>query len=186
MSLADIRTEQNVIQAYRAESRDKATFLAYAQRADQEGKPQVARLFRAAAASEDIHAHSLLRALRETSPVNSDMWEAELYDPLAIGDSAENLRQAIAGEGSECTEVFPQMTADAMHDGWDYAHECFTQLEAVEKAHVALFQEALKEFGTGGAGEYYVCEFCGNTIGHQPLAECRICEAPAAAFHIVH
>lgn len=187
MALADIKTEDNILKAYKGESRAKGTFLAFAEKAEQEGNSGVARLFRAAAASEDVHAHALLRSLRETSKVTNDLWEAEMYDPIAVKDSAENLRTAIEEELRECTTTYPQMIQQAANDGWQLAHECFSHVRVVEQMHAALFKEALDTFGDGKDTDYYVCEFCGNTAaGEKPVGPCKVCAAPEAAFNKVH
>jgi rubrerythrin len=128
----------------------------------------------------------LLRALRETSPTRVDLWEAGVYDPESLKDPvSETLKTAIEAETNEFTNVYPQMIKDAERDGWDFARECFANLNQVEKVHAALFEETLNQLGTSAAADYFVCEFCGNTVQHKPASPCEVCAAPVQSFMTV-
>lgn len=183
MGEAETRTELNIQKAYKAEMRARASYQAYAQKAQSEGDLELAKLFLAVAASEEIHAQSLLRGLKETSRTTTDMWAAGMYDPESLKQSlADNLRVAIDAETNEFTTLYPQMMQDADAEGWTDARETFGRINAVEKIHAAMFKEALDRLGRIEAAEYHVCEVCGNTLGRKPGGPCEVCEAPQATF----
>ncbi len=176
------KTEQNIFKAFHGESRAKWTFRAFAERAEKEGNEDIAKLFRAAAEAEDIHAHSLLRAFHETSKASSDLWVSGMYDPKTVRDSTtENLKEAIS-ENRELCELYPQMIQDATHDGWSFAGECFTYASAVDEVYDNLFKKALQNLGKKESVDYYLCEACGNTIENKPVGSCKVCGSSESAF----
>ncbi|UFS70750.1 rubrerythrin family protein [Geomonas sp. RF6] len=181
-----IRTERNILKAYKGEARSKGAYLLFARQAESEGHYQVARLFRAAAFSEGVHAQWLLRSLRETSQMTNAAWEGQRC-VLAVrnGDTVENLKNAIGGETIEFVSMFPEMIRDAAQEGWEFAHECFTCLNLVELVHVGLFSSALERIGRNPPAPYYVCESCGNVLEGKPGDLCTICEAPPVLFQLV-
>jgi len=181
-----ITTERNILKAYKGESRSKCAYLQFARQADREGHYQVARLFRAAAFSEGVHAHWLLRGLRETSEITNAAWEAgRCLISITNGTTEDNLKNAIGGATLEFVSMFPEMMRDAAVDGWDFAHECFTCLNVVELVHVNLFTGALDHLGRNGYAEYFVCESCGNTVEGKPGDSCSVCDAPPLLFQLV-
>jgi len=180
------RTEENIFKTYQTELRDKWLYNAFAEKAQSEGKEHIAKLFRAAAESEDIRAHTLLRALHETSKTSSDLWMAGGYDPKKIKDStAANLKEAIEVETHEFSELYPQMIRDAENDGWSFAKECFTYASAVDEVHASLFKRALHNLDKKKMVDYYVCESCGNTIENKPVGSCKVCGSSESAFKMV-
>jgi rubrerythrin len=158
------KTEQDLLEAFAGESQANRKYLAFAEKADQEGYTAVARLFRAAAAAETIPAHAHLRALG------------------GIRTTADNLREAFNGETHEFTSMYPQMIADAAAEGFDSAQRSFRFANAVEKVHAALYQKALDNLETNSAVDYYVCKVCGNTVEGVPQGPCSVCQALPAAF----
>ncbi|TLM65462.1 MAG: rubrerythrin family protein [Deltaproteobacteria bacterium] len=158
------RTERDLLEAFAGESQANRKYLAFAEKADQEGYPAVARLFRAAAAAETVHAHAHLRALG------------------GIRTTADNLREALNGETHEFTAMYPQMIEQAAADGFDTAQRSFRFANAVEKVHAALYQKALDNLTTNSGVEYYVCKVCGNTVEGAPHGPCAVCQALPAAF----
>ncbi len=158
------KTEQHLKDAFAGESQANRTYLAFAAQADKEGHPAVARLFRAAAAAETVHAHAHLRALG------------------GIKDTAANLREAIGGETHEFEKMYPQMIADAEAEGRTAALASFRHANAVEKVHAALYQKALANLGKNADTDYWVCGVCGNTVEGEPPETCPICGAKRAAF----
>src|SRR5512135_3618194 len=105
-----VKTEENILNTFQIEERDKCLYRAFAEKAEAEGNHWVAKLFRAVAESEDIHAHSLMRALRETSRATNDLWAAGGYDSKLVNDSTvENLKEAITFEKNKYSDLYPGM-----------------------------------------------------------------------------
>jgi rubrerythrin len=158
------KTENNLLEAFAGESQANRTYLAFADKADAEGHKQVAKLFRAAAAAETVHAHAHLRALG------------------GIKSTTENLQEAINGETHEFTSMYPQMMEDASSEGFDAALRSFSLANTVEKIHANLYQAALDNLGSNKDVDYYVCKVCGNTHEGEPDGPCSVCQAGPVAF----
>jgi rubrerythrin len=159
------KTEANLKEAFAGESQANRKYLAYAVKADQEGFPQVARLFRAAAEAETVHAHNHLRALK------------------AIGGTKENLKDAVNGETHEFKNMYPGMVAAAKTEGNKDAERSFSYANEVEKIHAQLYQKLLD--GLGGAQEnypYYVCPVCGYTAERGAPDTCPVCGTKGSMF----
>ncbi len=186
MTTHTVKTEEDIIKAFQNESRAKWTYRAFAEKAEKEGNELAARLFRAAAEAEDIHAHSFLRALHETARASVDLWISGMYDPKTVKDSTtENLKEAI-NESREISDLYSDMIRDAEKDGWSFARDCFSYAGAVDRVHNGLFKKALNGHGRKRGADYYVCESCGNTIDHKPRGSCKICGSRETAFKAVH
>jgi rubrerythrin len=157
------KTKENLMAAFAGESQANRKYLAFAQVADKEGLPQVAKLFRAAATAETIHAHAHLRNAGK------------------VGDTAANLKDALEGETYEFTKMYPGMIKDAKDEGETVAAKYFEYADKVEEVHAKLYKKAIAD-PKGLAGvDYYVCKVCGYT--HEgPCDSCPICGAGAAAF----
>ena len=165
--MADLKgskTEQDLLDAFAGESQANRKYLAFAKKAEQEGHPQVAKLFRAAADAETVHAHAHLRVLG------------------GIRATADNLQEAIGGETHEFTKMYPEMIADATREGHDAALRSFTYANAVEKVHAELYQKALDNLGKNVEVDYYVCQVCGNTIEGAPDGPCEVCASAPSVF----
>ncbi len=158
------KTEQNLKDAFAGESQANRKYLAFAKKAEEEGYIQAARLFRAAAAAETIHAHNHLRGLS------------------GVKSTKENLLTAISGESYEFQQMYPQMIADAKAEGQDYALRSFNMANEVEKVHAALYKKALESLGTNVVTDYYVCTVCGYTAEGEAPDECPVCKAKKKAF----
>ena len=156
------KTEKNLMDAFAGESQANRKYLAFAKQADKEGLPQVAKLFRAAAEAETIHAHAHLRNAGK------------------IGDTTANLKAAIAGETYEFTKMYPEMIADAKEEGQDRIAKYFDMVNKVEEVHANLYKKALAD-PSSITGDLYVCTVCGYTQ-EGPCDKCPICGAVAAAF----
>jgi rubrerythrin len=160
-------TEKNLNEAFAGESQANRKYLAFAKKADQDGYPQVARLFRAAAAAETVHAHAHLRALGE------------------IKSTRENLNSAIAGEGFEFQNMYPSFLEEAQEEGHKQAERSFEYALAVEKIHYDLYKSA-KEAVEGEKDleerKIFVCQVCGNTVYDGAPEKCPICNAPKSSF----
>ncbi len=157
-------TKMNLLQAFAGESKANRKYLAFAKQAEEEGYSQVARLFRAAAKAETVHALSHLRTLGE------------------IGTTVENLEAAIAGETYQYTEMYPPMIEKAQEEGNLAALKSFSYANAVEATHASLYQQALDRTGSLEETDYYVCSVCGYTCADGPPDTCPVCGSAAMAF----
>lgn len=159
------KSEQDLKDAFAGESQANRKYLAFAKQADQDGFPQVARLFRAAAEAETIHAHNHLKALG------------------AVKGTRENLVEAIAGETHEFMNMYPQMIADAELEGATEARRSFTFANAVEKVHAQLYQKALDTLGAPAEEfDYFICPVCGHTVERDVPEKCEVCGAKGSVF----
>jgi rubrerythrin len=158
------KTEKNLKEAFAGESQANRKYLAFAQKADKEGYTQVAKLFRAAAAAETIHAHSHLRALK------------------GVGSTVENLKEAIGGETFEVKSMYPPMIKEAEQEGDTTAVRSLQYANEVEKVHARLYQEALDHLNEQRAVDYYICSVCGHTVEEGAPDSCPVCGAKAKAF----
>ncbi len=160
-------TQDNLKEAFAGESQANRKYLAFAKTADAEGKPGIARLFRAAAEAETIHAHAHLRALG------------------GIGDTATNLKAAAEGESHEFTAMYPAFIEEAKQEGAKAALKSFQFANAVEKIHHGLYEKASAALVAGGdfeAERIVVCPVCGNTVVGAAPDECPICGVPGEKF----
>jgi len=159
------QTEQNLLEAFAGESQANRKYLAFAKKADKEGYPRVANLFRAAAEAETVHAHAHLRVLK------------------GIKSTAENLEEAIAGETHEFKSMYPDMIETAKSEGNKAAERSFSFANEVEKIHADLYQKALDGLDNSEDIEcYYVCGVCGYTCENEPPETCPVCSANIKAF----
>jgi rubrerythrin len=158
------KSEQHLRDAFAGESQANRKYLAFAKKADKEGYPQVAKLFRAAGAAETVHAHAHLRALGE------------------IGNTADNLKVAVEGETHEFKHMYPEMIADAKEEGNKTAERSFIFANEVEQVHAELYQNALDNLDSLEEADYYVCSVCGMTVEDEAPDTCPVCSAKKSAF----
>ena len=161
------RTEKNLLEAFAGESQANRKYLAFAKKADDEGFKQAAKLFRAAAEAETIHAHNHLRELK------------------GIKSTKENLEEALDGETHEFKSMYPGMIEEARAEGAQGALRSFQFANDVEKIHAGLYKKALDSLGSNEDVDYWVCKVCGNTVENEPPDECPVCKAKKAAFYKV-
>lgn len=158
---------ENLKTAFAGESQANRKYLAFAKKADDEGYPHIARLFRAAAAAETVHAHNHFRAMD------------------GVKSTAENLEVAIAGENYEVVSMYPTMLAEAIGEGEKRASKSFEWALATEKVHEALYRSAREIIGKGKDTPeitYYVCPVCGFTHEGPIEGKCPVCNTPAERF----
>ena len=158
------KTEQNLWEAFAGESQANRKYLAFAEKADREGHAQAAKLFRAAAHAETVHAHAHLRALK------------------GVSDTAANLKEAVAGETHEFKNMYPDMIAAAKQEEHQAAERTFTYANEVEKTHAALYQKVLDSLESPTETDYYVCKVCGHTHENEAPEKCPVCGANKNAF----
>ena len=154
----------NLKNAFAGESQANRKYLAFAKKAEEEGFKQVAKLFRAAAEAETVHAHSHLRVMG------------------GVKSTKENIQEAVGGETFEFTKMYPQMIEEARKGGNKQAQQSFEFANKVEKIHAELYQKALNNMGKNEAVDYYVCQVCGNTVENAAPDKCPICGASKSMF----
>lgn len=160
-------TSENLKDAFAGESQANRKYLAFAKRAEQDGYSQVAKLFRAAAEAETVHAHAHFRVMG------------------GVKKTDENIRAAIDGEGYEFQQMYPKFLAEAKAEGSKPAALSFKYALAVEEIHHGLYIEALNAVKSGGdlpVTKFFVCPVCGNTVRGQAPDECPICGTPKNQF----
>lgn len=160
-------TTDNLNEAFAGESQANRRYLAFAKKADLDGRPQIARLFRAAAEAETVHALAHFRALGGVKGV------------------AENLQAAVAGEAFEFQSMYPKFVAEAQAEKKQAALASFRNAMAVEKIHHQLFSEALATLAGGAdlpAGKIHVCQVCGNTVTGDVPDTCPVCGSGKGQF----
>jgi len=151
--------------AFAGESQANRKYTAFARKADEEGHPQVARLFRAAAHAETVHALNHFRALGE------------------IKSTTDNLKAAIAGEHYEVVTMYPDFIKDAKAEEDKKALTSFNWAFEAEKVHEALYTKALEMLGKETeTGDYFVCPVCGYTILGAAPERCPVCNTPGSRF----
>lgn len=160
-------TIDNLKAAFAGESQANRTYLAFAKKADADGKPQIARLFRAAAEAETVHAHAHLRVMN------------------GVGSTADNLLVAIEGEGHEFKVMYPEFIEAAKKEGNQAALKSFEFANAVEEIHHGLYSQAAAALKAGkdlSFSKIFVCPVCGNTVLDNVPDKCPICGVPGSKF----
>eukprot|EP01105_Mastigella_eilhardi_P007068 TRINITY_DN18537_c0_g1_i1.p2 TRINITY_DN18537_c0_g1~~TRINITY_DN18537_c0_g1_i1.p2 ORF type:complete len:168 (-),score=53.41 TRINITY_DN18537_c0_g1_i1:67-570(-) len=159
-------TQENLQTAFAGESQANRKYLAFARKAEQEGFPVVAKLFRAAAEAETVHALGHLNNMG------------------GIKSTLENLKEAVGGETYEYKTMYPPMVEQASKEG----HKGKTMLGFANKAeqvHAGLFQKAAEALATGKdleSMEIWYCPVCGNIEFGKVPEKCPICGAVASKF----
>ena len=161
------KTHENMMAAFAGESQANRKYLAFARQAEKEGLPQVAKLFRAAAEAETIHALAHLRNAGK------------------IGSTADNLKSAIEGETYEFTKMYPEMITEAEAEGEKVPGRYFGWANAVEEVHANLYKKALPDPAALPEVDYYVCSVCGYTHEGPHDGKCPVCNAAPSAFYKV-
>lgn len=161
------KTDDNLKAAFAGESQANRMYLAFAKKADEEGFLQIAKLFRAAAEAETVHALNHLRVMGQ------------------IKSTTDNLGTAISGETYEFKKMYPEFIEDAKKDSNKQAIQSFDYANKVEQIHAALYQKALdtmKNKTQPAKADYYVCPVCGNTFEGSTPNNCPICATPKEKF----
>ena len=152
---------KNLAAAFAGESQANRRYLAWAEKADQEGKPNAARLFRAVAEAETIHAINHLKALG------------------GVGSTLDNLENALQGETDEITGMYPMFMDQAKRDANNDALKSFFWANEAEETHAQLYRkavEAVKAGGDASLGELWICDVCGYTVEGAPPDKCPTCQ----------
>jgi len=160
-------TDKNLKDAFAGESQANRMYLAFAKKAESDGFPQIAKLFRAAAAAETVHAHAHFRVMG------------------GVKSTAENIQAAINGEGYEFREMYPAFLKEAEAENNTAAAISFRNALTVEKIHHDLYSAALASLKSGkdlAGQDIFICDVCGNTVYGQAPEKCPICGAPKTKF----
>ena len=160
-------TSENLEMAFVGESQANRKYLAFAKKADSEGYPMVAKIFRAAAEAETVHAHAHLRAMS------------------GVKSTQENLQEAIKGESFEFQDMYPEYIKQAREEDSKQALVSFQNAMAVEQVHHSLYIESLNAVKAGKdmtQAKIFVCCVCGNTVLDEPPDKCPVCGAPKDKF----
>lgn len=163
-------TKANLKDAFAGESQASRKYLFFAEKAEQEGYRQVAKLFRAAAEAETIHARNHLKVMQ------------------GIKSTRENLLAAKDGENYEFTQMYPNFIKQADAEGDVKAKDSFDLANKVEQIHHGLFDAALAKIDKGTPVEekpIYVCQYCGNTVEGEAPEKCPVCGAPKKMFKLI-
>lgn len=163
-------TGENLDFAFAGESQASRKYTYFAEKAAEEGHKQVARLFRAAAEAETVHARNHLKVMQ------------------GVKSTKENLLAAIDGENHEFTEMYPGFIKQAETEGNKKAKESFDLANKVEQIHYGLYKKALDMVEKGKAiveKPFYVCQYCGNTVEGEAPDRCPVCGAPKKMFKLI-
>ncbi len=161
------KTMDDLQEAFAGESQANRRYLAFAKVAEDEGMTQVAKLFKAAAEAETIHAMAHLKAMD------------------GVGDTRKNLEEAVKGETYEFTKMYPVFITDAEAEGNQKALRMFRWANAVEEIHAGLYEKYKQAVDSGQVPEskpIHVCSVCGNTVEGEVPDRCPICSALAKSF----
>jgi rubrerythrin len=162
-----VSTSENLQEAFAGESQANRKYLAFAKKAEQDGFDQVAKLFRAAAAAETVHAHAHFRVMG------------------GVKGTEENLKAAIEGEGFEFQQMYPKFLSEAEAEGNKPAAVSFKNALAVEEIHHVLYTKALGAVKSGSdlpETKIFVCSICGNTVEGSAPDKCPVCGASREQF----
>jgi rubrerythrin len=158
------KTDKNLKEAFAGESQANRKYLAWAKKAEQDGYKKAAKLFRAVAEAETVHANNHFRELG------------------GIKGTKENLEAALSGEVFEFEKMYPAMISEAQEENNKTAERSFHLANEVEKIHAQLYRKAISELGKDAEADYYVCQVCGHTVENEPPDECPVCKSKKAAY----
>jgi rubrerythrin len=158
------KTQDDLLAAFAGESQANRKYTAFADVAEKEGHKSIARLFRATAEAENLHA------------------VAEFKIAGKLGDTKVNLGAAIEGETYEFTTMYPDFQKDAKAEGQDAAFKAFELAKEAEKVHAKLYKDALDNVDKNEDTDYYLCPVCGYIEKGKAPDACPICKAKGSAF----
>jgi rubrerythrin len=166
----NLGTDENLQTAFAGESQANRKYTAFSRKAEQEGFPNIAQLFKAAAEAETVHALSHLRTMKQ------------------VGSTNENLKTALEGEVYEHNKMYPEFIKKAESENRNSAKITFSYANQVEKVHADLYQRAIDAINTGKDIEktqYFVCQTCGYTAEGEAPDTCPVCGSPKQRFTLV-
>ncbi|MCL5123122.1 MAG: rubrerythrin family protein [Deltaproteobacteria bacterium] len=158
------KTDENLKQAFAGECQASVRYMAFAEKAEVDGFPGLAKLFRAASKAEMVHALSHLRASR------------------VVNETAANLEAAVEGETFEFKQMYPAMVKDAVQENEIDARHSFEYAMSIEMVHAKLFKKAMEEEILNSEANYYVCPVCGHTVRGKAPKKCPYCGVDEKKF----
>lgn len=179
-----VKTIENLKAGIKGETTASAKYASFAQKAKEEGKDTIAKLFEAASKAESIHAANHIKVLESLGE------KMEEFKPeFEVKTTAENLQAAIDGESYESTTMYPQFLADAKAEKVEKAEKSFTWAFDTEKKHMQFYTNALQALKSNTVNSlpfsYAVCPVCGNTYDQTKIDEkCAFCQTEKAKFLI--
>lgn len=184
------KTEQNLHLALNGEAQASIRYRAFAKQADTEGYSGVARLFRAAAIAEKVHATSHQSVLKAEEQIILDLNSedkmtlaiAQLESEGSVKTTAENLKTALDGETEEFQKMYPAMIRDAVAENAIDARHSLEYAMSIEMIHAKLFKKALRDPAEVQTSVYHICPLCGHTVENQPPNKCPYCGVDATKF----
>jgi rubrerythrin len=162
--LSTQKSYENLQAAFAGESQANRKYAAFAQKAEEEGFTQVAKLFRVTAEAETIHANAHLKAMGK------------------LGSTADNLKAAIEGETYEFSEMYPEFIEVAESEEDNAALRAFKYAIEAEKVHAELYKKALDNLGSNETADLYLCTVCGHIAEGAAPETCPLCGAKKQAF----
>lgn len=174
-------TAANLRSAYGGESMAAMRYTVWASRASGENLPNVQRLFRAAAHSEQTHAWNHFTLLASV-PGDATVIAGAAF---GLGTTTDHLEWAAGGEGFEITEMYPAYILVAEAQGERAAMNSMKKALEAEKVHQALFRKAWEAVNAGDDFDdepIHVCDRCGFTMHGDAPEECPVCGAKRADF----
>lgn len=163
------KSEQNLYTAFVGEAKAHHRLLAFARKAQNEGYERVAKLFRAVAGAEAIHAERHLRLLGEA----------------VVRSTEENLENSFEQETTVNQVIYPEFIRQADEEGESAAVVTFQQARDVEERHAMLYKRALGAMLREDTRDYHLCQVCGYIAGGEPPDQCPICSAKRGQFRVV-
>jgi rubrerythrin len=187
------KTTENLHKALSGEAQACTRYLGFAKKADLEGYPGVARLFRAASMAEKVHAKSHQNVLQTDDQVVEDLHSEEklhqaideLHAAGAIKSTMENLQSAIDDENFEFKKMYPAMIRDAITEQQLEARHSLEYAMSIEMIHAKLFKKALAAPENNEVATYFICPLCGYTVASKPPDKCPYCGFDHEKFHAV-
>ena len=187
------KTTENLRKALSGEVQACVRYLGFARKADEEGYPAVARLFRAAAMSEKTHAQSHQCVLQAEEQVIEDLKSEEkrtraidqLNNAGAIKGTVENLQTAIDGETFEFKTMYPHMIQDAVAEKQLNARRSLEYAMSIEMVHAKLFNTAMGNPEKDDVKSYFICPMCGYTVASGAPTKCPYCGVDKKEFYVV-
>ena len=173
-----VNTIVNLNAAHNGEANANQRYSRFAKKAEAEGFAQVAKLFRAAAASEAIHRELHKAAILTLGGKVDEV----VLDEVNPGSTAENLATAVKGEAYERDSMYPAFLKQAKADHAKAAVRSFTYALNAEAAHLKLYTGALANLGHNPTTDYFVNSICGFTVTALPAKECPSCHNPRDTF----
>lgn len=176
-------TAAHLRSAFSGESQAHMRYKIWADVAEKEGFPRIARLFRAVSFAEQIHATSHFAVLKD----EMGAFAVDAMAGFGIAHTKDNLDNALEGENFEINEMYPVYKHTAEFQGEKNAERFFLWAYETEKEHAKLFlkaRDAAEKRADVELKSLYVCRVCGYTHEGEPPARCPLCGAPREKMEI--